>query len=205
MFTILHGVFYAAAIVLTAVSVVVVTAWAVHQLNKELFDFRRAVLFRWYAAASVIAMKVFVMVAMMAFGAMPSFELLYVKKGSLEIEEEGQEFHVDAEETLLLWPDREHGGIAPPLGLAPFLPAGVPFEEVRLEHRRIFTEDQVGLGQRRLDLTVDVLGQVVAGITVDDLRVGMPVEMVLDTLYEDDDREYVVWKWKPVGAGKGRS
>jgi uncharacterized BrkB/YihY/UPF0761 family membrane protein len=70
MFTILHGVFYAAAIVLTAVSLVVVTAWAVHQFNKELFDFRRAVLFRWYAAASVIAMKVFVMVAMMAFGAM---------------------------------------------------------------------------------------------------------------------------------------
>jgi uncharacterized OB-fold protein len=45
-----------------------------------------------------------------------------------------------------------------------------------------------------------VLGQVVSGITVDDLHVGMPVEMVLDTLYEDDDREYVVWKWKPVSA-----
>jgi len=49
-----------------------------------------------------------------------------------------------------------------------------------------------------------VLGQVVSGITVDDLHVGMPVEMVLDTLYEDDDREYVVWKWKPVsGATEG--
>ena len=70
MFLTLYGVFYAAAIFLTAVSVVVVTAWAVHQFNKELFDFRRAVLFRWYAAASVIVMKVFVMVAMMAFGAM---------------------------------------------------------------------------------------------------------------------------------------
>ena len=70
MFLTLYGVFYAAAIFLTAVSVVVVTAWAVHQFNKELFDFRRAVLFRWYAAASVIAMKVFVMVAMMTFGAM---------------------------------------------------------------------------------------------------------------------------------------
>jgi hypothetical protein len=23
---------------------------------------------------------------------------------------------------------------------------------------------------------------------------------VLDTLYEDTDREYLVWKWKPVGA-----
>ena len=70
MFTTSYGVFYAAAIVLTAVSVLVITAWAVHQFNKELFDFRRAVLFRWYAAASVIAMKVFVMVAMMGFGAM---------------------------------------------------------------------------------------------------------------------------------------
>ena len=70
MFTILHGVFYAAVIVLTAVSVVVVTAWAVHQFNKELFDFRRAVLFRWYAAACVIAMKVIVMATMMTFGAM---------------------------------------------------------------------------------------------------------------------------------------
>ena len=70
MFTTSYGVFYAAVIFLTAVSVVVVTAWVVHQFNKEIFDFRRAVLFRWYAAASVIAMKVFVMVAMMAFGAM---------------------------------------------------------------------------------------------------------------------------------------
>ena len=23
---------------------------------------------------------------------------------------------------------------------------------------------------------------------------------MLDTLYEDDDHEYVVWKWRPVGA-----
>jgi hypothetical protein len=27
----------------------------------------------------------------------------------------------------------------------------------------------------------------------------MEVEMVLGTLYEDDDHDYVVWKWKPVG------
>jgi hypothetical protein len=27
---------------------------------------------------------------------------------------------------------------------------------------------------------------------------------VLDTLYEDDDHEYLVWKWKPVtGNGEG--
>src|SRR5258706_144681 len=47
-----------------------------------------------------------------------------------------------------------------------------------------------------------VLGQVVDGVTTADLEVGMEVEMVLGTLYEDDDHDYVVWKWKPVnGAG----
>jgi uncharacterized OB-fold protein len=39
-----------------------------------------------------------------------------------------------------------------------------------------------------------VLGQVVAGVGVDDLRVGTPVELVADTL----DAEHVVWKWRPV-------
>jgi uncharacterized OB-fold protein len=39
-----------------------------------------------------------------------------------------------------------------------------------------------------------VLGQV-AGSTAP-LAVGTEVELVVDTLYEDDEREYVVWKWK---------
>ena len=26
----------------------------------------------------------------------------------------------------------------------------------------------------------------------------MEMELVLDTLYEDDENEYVVWKWRPV-------
>ena len=42
-----------------------------------------------------------------------------------------------------------------------------------------------------------VLGQVVPGVSVDDLSVGDEVELVLDTLYEDDDHEYLVWKWRP--------
>jgi uncharacterized OB-fold protein len=46
-----------------------------------------------------------------------------------------------------------------------------------------------------------VLGQVVPGYTVDDLHVGMEVQLVLDTLYEDDDNEYLVWKWKPTVGG----
>ena len=46
-----------------------------------------------------------------------------------------------------------------------------------------------------------VLGQVVPGVELADLHAGMEVELVLDTLYEDDDHEYLVWKWQPVGAG----
>jgi hypothetical protein len=43
-----------------------------------------------------------------------------------------------------------------------------------------------------------VLGQVVSGVGVDQLKAGMEVELVLDKLFEDAEKEYVVWKWKPV-------
>ena len=36
--------------------------------------------------------------------------------------------------------------------------------------------------------------------TLPTLRVGVEVELVVGTLYEDDDHEYVVWTWAPVGA-----
>ena len=51
-----------------------------------------------------------------------------------------------------------------------------------------------------------VMGQVVPGVGVDQLKVGDEVELVLDTLYEDDDHEYLVWKWQPrAGSGGTRS
>jgi uncharacterized OB-fold protein len=50
-----------------------------------------------------------------------------------------------------------------------------------------------------------VMGQVVPEVTVDDLAVGTEVELVVDVLYEDDDHEYLVWKWRPVTAGSGGS
>ena len=31
----------------------------------------------------------------------------------------------------------------------------------------------------------------------------MEVELVLDVLYEDDDHEYLVWKWQPVAPTNG--
>lgn len=57
------------------------------------------------------------------------------------------------------------------------------------------------------DERIVVLGQAAAGVTTADLRVGAPVEVVLETLYNVDGTDHLVWRWKPVGAprqGGGR-
>jgi|TARA_B110000977_G_scaffold72618_1_gene98268 uncharacterized OB-fold protein len=43
-----------------------------------------------------------------------------------------------------------------------------------------------------------ILGQVIEGLTVDDLKVGMPMELVLQPLHETDDDIKVTWKWQPL-------
>jgi len=43
-----------------------------------------------------------------------------------------------------------------------------------------------------------VLGQLAEGADRAALSVGAEVELVLGTLYEDDEHEYLVWKWRPV-------
>lgn len=43
-----------------------------------------------------------------------------------------------------------------------------------------------------------VLGMVVDGIGCADLRAGMTMELVVDTLFEKDGKEQLTWKWKPV-------
>jgi uncharacterized OB-fold protein len=45
-----------------------------------------------------------------------------------------------------------------------------------------------------------VMGQVTAGVTVDDLSVGDEVELVVETLYSEDGTDYLVWKWRPLAA-----
>ena len=51
-----------------------------------------------------------------------------------------------------------------------------------------------------------VMGQVVAGVTVDELRVGQPMELVVDVLFasEGDDGpvEHLIWKWRPLDEGE---
>ena len=46
-----------------------------------------------------------------------------------------------------------------------------------------------------------VLGQVVAGVGVAQLKIGMPMELVLETLYRVGGADKVVWKWRPAGQG----
>lgn len=43
-----------------------------------------------------------------------------------------------------------------------------------------------------------ILGQVAAGVDPKTLTVGMQMELVLEPLYAEADKEYVVWKWKPI-------
>lgn len=45
-----------------------------------------------------------------------------------------------------------------------------------------------------------VLGQVATGYDVSQLKVGMPVELVLEPLHEDDEAIKMTWKWKPLPA-----
>ena len=44
-----------------------------------------------------------------------------------------------------------------------------------------------------------VLGQVIEGVGVEDLKVGMPMELVLEPLHETDEDVKVTWKWQPAG------
>lgn len=69
---------------------------------------------------------------------------------------------------------------------APFVAATDPYEPFCLAAVELAEEQLV------------VLGQVTAGVGIDDLTVGMPMELVADVLDEDDDTTYVVWKWRPV-------
>jgi uncharacterized OB-fold protein len=48
-----------------------------------------------------------------------------------------------------------------------------------------------------------VLGQVARGFSTADLEVGMPMELVIEPLFEDEQTEYLVWKWKPAARTGG--
>jgi len=68
----------------------------------------------------------------------------------------------------------------------PYVPTTDPFEPFTIAAVQLDVEKMV------------VLGQVVEGVGVDDLHAGQSVELVIDTLFEDDDHTYTVWKWRPL-------
>jgi uncharacterized OB-fold protein len=43
-----------------------------------------------------------------------------------------------------------------------------------------------------------VLGQVVPGVALETLSAGMEMELALGTLFEDAEKEVLVWKWRPA-------
>jgi uncharacterized OB-fold protein len=45
-----------------------------------------------------------------------------------------------------------------------------------------------------------VLGQLADGTTVDDVKVGTTVELVVEPLYEIDGVEHLIYRWKKVSA-----
>jgi uncharacterized OB-fold protein len=61
-------------------------------------------------------------------------------------------------------------------------------------HYEPYTVAAVELNQERMV----VLGQLADGYSPDDIEVGMEMELVLGTLYEDEEHEYMIWKWKPA-------
>jgi len=96
----------------------------------------------------------------------------------------GSEFDdVSLSRTGTVWSFTEHYYQPPP----PYMSAD-PFEPYTIAAVELAEEKMV------------VLGQVAAGVSHSELKAGMPVELVLETLYEDDDSEYLVWKWKPLAA-----
>ena len=79
------------------------------------------------------------------------------------------------------------GEYAPP---APYVIPGGEFEPYVIAAVELAAESLV------------VLGQVVAGVSVEELSMGMEMELVIDVLYSDDDHDYLVWKWAPAGHGE---
>ena len=70
---------------------------------------------------------------------------------------------------------------------APFV-AKEPFEPYAIAAVQLENEKMV------------VLGQVAEGLSVADLKVGMPMELVLEELHETDEDVKITWKWQPLAS-----
>jgi uncharacterized OB-fold protein len=98
----------------------------------------------------------------------------------------GREFdEVELSRTGKVWSYTDAQYQPPP----PYIPAAETHEPFALAAVELAAEQLV------------ILGQVATGYGVDDLRVGADVELVVETLYELDGVEHLIYRWKPVTSG----
>ncbi|GAB2875314.1 Zn-ribbon domain-containing OB-fold protein [Nocardioides pacificus] len=71
----------------------------------------------------------------------------------------------------------------------PYIPAHDPYQPF-------------GIAAVALPEGIVVLGQLAQGYGVDDVQVGSPVELVVETLYVDESGERTIWRWKPVATDR---
>ena len=69
---------------------------------------------------------------------------------------------------------------------APYIPAREPYQPFAIAAVELEKERMV------------ILGQVADGYGVGDLRVGAPVELVVEALDSDGDQTKLVWRWRPL-------
>ena len=68
----------------------------------------------------------------------------------------------------------------------PYIPAADPYEPFALAAVELADEQLV------------VLGQLADGVTVEDVKVGTEVELVVEPLYELDGAQHLIYRWRPV-------
>ena len=81
--------------------------------------------------------------------------------------------------TLWSYTDNRYAPPAPYVAADPFVPYAIAAVELA-------------------DEKMVVLGQVAPGVRVEDLEVGMEMELALGTLDADEQHEHVIWHWKPA-------
>ena len=67
----------------------------------------------------------------------------------------------------------------------PYIPAADPYVPFALAAVELAEEQLV------------VLGQLADGVTVDDVKVGTEVELVVEPLYELDGAQHLIYRWRP--------
>lgn len=97
--------------------------------------------------------------------------------------EEREDVRLSRRGTVWSWTTNHYAPPEPYVAPDPFVPYTVVAVELAVER-------------------MVVLGPLAAGVDPAVLEIGMEVELVLGTLFEDDDHRYTVWQWVPTGSAQ---